>query len=87
MSMRYNYYKECIIYASVDWSTQDFLFLPQNDIIDCEISSMYPVGFTNCHFHQFRDNIALVDCGNDLTSITITNYCVCTRYCFICAMG
>ena len=65
MSMRY--YIICI--SGLEYT--GFFVLPQSDIIDCEISSLYPVGFTNCHSHQFRDNIALVDCGNDLTSITI----------------
>ena len=45
------------------------LYISQDNIVDCvDERSMYPVGFTNCHFHGFRDNIALVDCGNELIS-------------------
>lgn len=35
----------------------------QNDIIDCDISDSYPVGFTDCNTHYNKDNIAQVDCG------------------------
>ena len=50
--------------ADINFTVVLFVLL-QNDIIDCEISTSYPVGFTDCHDHNSRDRIALVDCGKE----------------------
>lgn len=34
----------------------------ENDVIDCDISTIYPVGFTDCNLHVGR-TVAQVDCG------------------------
>ena len=36
---------------------------PKNDVIDCDISAAFPVGYTDCNFAYTTDRVALVDCG------------------------
>lgn len=42
-----------------------YICLLQNDVIDCDISTIYPVGFTDCNIHDLRA-VAHADCGKFL---------------------
>ena len=60
--------------------------LSQNDVIDCDISDSYPIGFTDCNLNVFsKDRIAEADCGKAAMNIHVyaytCMYCTCVyRY-------
>ena len=53
--------------------------LLQNDIIDCDISDSYPIGFTDCNSVYSKDRIAEADCGKAAMNIHAYTcmYCTC----------
>lgn len=52
----------------------------QNDVIDCDISTALPVGYTECNLHNTVSRVALVDCGKCLHYCEAYILYVC-RYC------